>query len=495
MARFKYNDRDQSHLIPVNYKEQLLPGTIEYAIDDIVDNYMDTSVFNDKYNNDIAGAKAYPPSILLKIILFAHSKGCFTSRKIQELCENNVTFIALSGNIRPDHSTIASFISSMKNEISDIFSDILIRCAQLDLIGGEVFALDGCKLSSNASKEMSGTLKELESKKEKLKTMCSAMLETHRAGDNEEANKVDKRHKKYRKKIDKIDAFLKTAEPKKGSRGRENKSNITDNESAKMKSSNGVIQGYNGLAVVDAKNQIIVNAEAFGQGSEGDLLPGLIEKTKENMKSIQQSWSYENIQVIADTNYFSENNCKFLDKNNIDGYIPDVYFRKRDPRFPDDYPYRKAKKKNLFGHDKFSFDIEGNCFRCPAGKTLKYNGKKNMHGYIGRRYVIKDNSCQTCHMKTQCLKKGAKVRSIFITDVPKPKTFSEKMIEKIDTPYGRKMYSKRMGIVEPVFANIRYCKGLNRFTLRSKDKVNIQWMLYCCVHNIEKTLKKAGCFV
>jgi len=63
------------------------------------------------------------------------------------------------------------------------------------------------------------------------------------------------------------------------------------------------------------------------------------------------------------------------------------------------------------------------------------------------------------------------------------------MIEKIDTPHGRKMYSMRMGIVEPVFANIRYCKGMNRFTLRGKAKVNIQWMLYCCVHNIEKTLK------
>jgi hypothetical protein len=63
------------------------------------------------------------------------------------------------------------------------------------------------------------------------------------------------------------------------------------------------------------------------------------------------------------------------------------------------------------------------------------------------------------------------------------------MIEKIDTPHGRDMYSRRMGIVEPVFANIRYCKGLNRFTLRGKNKVNIQWLLYCCVHNIEKTLK------
>jgi len=61
-------------MIPVIYSEQLMPGTIEFAIDDIVDNYIDTSVFNIRYRNESIGAKAYPPSVLLKIILFAYSK-------------------------------------------------------------------------------------------------------------------------------------------------------------------------------------------------------------------------------------------------------------------------------------------------------------------------------------------------------------------------------------------------------------------------------------
>ena len=60
------------------------------------------------------------------------------------------------------------------------------------------------------------------------------------------------------------------------------------------------------------------------------------------------------------------------------------------------------------------------------------------------------------------------------------------MKQKIDTPEGRKTYSKRLGIVEPVFGNIRSQKRLDRFTLRGRTKVNIQWMLYCLVHNIEK---------
>jgi transposase len=145
MARFKEYDREQLLLVPVHYSDQLIPGTMEYALDEIVDHSIDPSVYNDRYMNDTAGAKAYPPASLLKIVLLAYSKGCLTSRKIQDLCRRNILFIAVSGNSAPDHSTIAAFVSAMGEEISGIFTDILIRCAQLDLIGGEVFALDGCK--------------------------------------------------------------------------------------------------------------------------------------------------------------------------------------------------------------------------------------------------------------------------------------------------------------------------------------------------------------
>ncbi len=73
---------------------------------------------------------------------------------------------------------------------------------------------------------------------------------------------------------------------------------------------------------------------------------------------------------------------------------------------------------------------------------------------------------------------------IYIKDAEE--TLSQKMIAKIDTKEAREIYSRRLGIVEPVFGNTRTQKRLDRFTLRGKKKVNIQWMLYCMVHNIEK---------
>ena len=68
------------------------------------------------------------------------------------------------------------------------------------------------------------------------------------------------------------------------------------------------------------------------------------------------------------------------------------------------------------------------------------------------------------------------------------RSLSKQMVEKIDTEQGRRIYPQRLAIVEPVFANIRINKRLDRFTLRGKIKVNIQWLMYCLVHNIEKIL-------
>jgi len=71
------------------------------------------------------------------------------------------------------------------------------------------------------------------------------------------------------------------------------------------------------------------------------------------------------------------------------------------------------------------------------------------------------------------------------------RNYSEEMKRKIDSAIGRRIYSMRMGIIEPVFGNIRASKGLDRFSLRTESKVNIQWLLFGMVHNIEK-VKRYG---
>ena len=89
------------------------PGrTFEYTLNTLIDKKLDLSIFNEKYKNDMTGAGAYNPAILLKIILFAYSKGINSSRKIEKFCRENIVCMALAADSRPHFTTIADFISS-----------------------------------------------------------------------------------------------------------------------------------------------------------------------------------------------------------------------------------------------------------------------------------------------------------------------------------------------------------------------------------------------
>jgi transposase len=254
MPKYKEYDYCQRVLIPVSLEDQLMPGTLEFAIHTLVETRMDMSVFDHRYNNDETGRWAYDPKILLKIVLVGYSRGLMSSRKIERACGENVIFMALSCSQYPDHSTIAAFVSSMKDEILPLFRDILLVCEEMKLLGGTVFALDGCKLPSNASKEWSGTISDLKKKKDKIQHKVRQLIEEQLEADSKEQGKSDKETlsgqssrmkqiEKIQKRADRIGKWLQENNARIGKVGKEIQSNITDNESAKMMTSHGTIQG------------------------------------------------------------------------------------------------------------------------------------------------------------------------------------------------------------------------------------------------------------
>jgi transposase len=177
MARYKNYSYDQGKLIAVTFAEQLHPGTYEYALHHIIeDEELDVSIFEERFTNTETGAPAYDQRILLKIILFAYSRGILGSRKIAQVCCENVTFMALSADSRPHFTTIASFISTMHKEIVSMFRNVLLICSEQGLIGKHMFAIDGCKISSNCSKEWSGTKEDFKRKKKKLERSINYLV-------------------------------------------------------------------------------------------------------------------------------------------------------------------------------------------------------------------------------------------------------------------------------------------------------------------------------
>lgn len=508
MARYKNYSYEQAMFIPINFSKQIIPGTFEHALNYIVDNEIDTTIFETRYKNDETGAPAYDPAIMIKIVLYAYSRGITSSREIEKLCLENVIFMALSADTKPHFTTIAEFISSMKDQIAPLFRDILLYCNELGLIDKSMFAIDGCKLSSDASKEWSGTLEDYEKKIEKLEKTIRYILDKHTAEDQNKDKEMKKDESKHieniQKKIDKIKRFLKSREDKQGSRGNIIKSNITDNESAKMPSSHGVIQGYNGVAMADSKHQIIVHAEAFGQGPEKDLLEPLIEGTKENFKVIGEKEDvFKKAKLIADTGFHTKDNIQLVETQKIDAYIPDNKFRKRDPRFDTakrhDKPIDRkgtVKRRKYFAVNDFRYDEQKKTLICPWGKEMFIkNSNYEYKGCKAIAYMCKRKDMRKCPLKNQCVRNiNAEGRQVHIFNKRKNDKLLRKMRDKIDSAYGKYIYSKRMQIIEPVFANIRSSKRLSRFSFRGKTKVDIQWKLYAMVHNIGKIFRYGPAF-
>jgi transposase len=499
MAKFKPCNEDQLIMLPISLQDQLVPGTLEHTLSQLVEKHIELSVFDARYNNDETGATAIHPKILLKVILLAYAKGMISSRQIEQACQENIIFIALSYGYAPDHSTIASFVSSMQTEIQTVFSNVLLVCEELGLLDGTHFSLDGVKLSANVSKEWSGTIEELKHKRDKLQEKLQRTIAEHAQADQQPELVVErqkKRERRFQMQVERLNQFLKDREPKRGSDGKEIQSNAVDNESVKMPSSHGVIQGYNAQALVDSKRQVILAAEAFASQDHENLAP-MLDGAKKNLQSIgKDETCFEGKQLTADSNYHSLNSLAVCKDEKIDAYIPDIQFRKRDPRFAEqerfkDGVHRRQRpnaKPAPFTLTDFSFDTTQQVYLCPQGKELTCHARNQTNRH--RTYDVyhaRVEDCAACPVRARCLSKADTSRRYLSiqVDCPKPNLIDE-MKAKIDSEQGKRIYARRLGIVEPVFANLCVHKRMNRFTLRSKQKVNVQWKLYALVHNIAK---------
>ena len=178
MARFRDVDM-LPKFIPVNFDAQILPGTFEHALSELVDHDLDLSLFEAAFKNDAKGAPAYHPGVLLKIVLMGYSKGLTSSRAIEAACQHNIVFMALSGDSQPHFSTIAAFVSGHSAAIKQVFTEVILVCDRQGLIGREMFAIDGVKLPSNASKARSGLREDFE-RESKIERAVEKMLAEHR---------------------------------------------------------------------------------------------------------------------------------------------------------------------------------------------------------------------------------------------------------------------------------------------------------------------------
>ena len=178
---------------------------------------------------------------------------------------------------------------------------------------------------------------------------------------------------------------------------------MTDNDSAKMATSKGVIQGYAAQAAVDASHQVIVAADVTGSGSEQSMLLPMIEQT-EAVRSTHTIFT-------ADAGYHSQENLQALHDAGIAAMVADGQMRKRDERFatqghqktkPDplyDKSGGQRQPLRLFRPGDFIVDAQANSCICPAGQTLYSNGGHcKINGRIAHKFTGTKAGCGACKL-------------------------------------------------------------------------------------------------
>ena len=399
-------------------------------------------------------------------------------------------------------------MSTLGEDIARVFAAVLAVCEAQGLIGREMFAIDGVKLPSNASKHRSGTRADFARQAEKCEAVATTMVQRHRVAataptesnpDTKASNRVAKREQDAAQ----IRTWL-TQHPdeRRGATGAIRKSKRTDTERAKMATSKGVLQGYTNVAAVDSAHQIIVNAQAHGTGSEQELLMPVVNAV--------QSLRATDTLITADAGYHSEANVQQLAALHVPALIADNGMRRRDERFATQArhgslpnPLHDKSKatpvsKPPFTPDDFVYDADARTCPCPAGKSLYGIGRANItKDYIGEHFRGARRDCGPCarhaqRLRTTDVRNVAFFRGRVEPDTVQPReSYTMRMKARMISESGREQYGRRSATVEPVLANLRHNKRLDRFTLRGRTKVDGQWTLFCLVHNIETSHTRA----
>jgi transposase len=150
--RFVACDREQSFLMPPDVREWLAEGHLAWFVIDAVDE-MDLDAFYAAYRQDGRSRPAYDPAMMVALLLYAYARGIRSSRAIERGCEEDVAFRVLAAQQRPDHATIARFVERHEQAIAGLFGEVLALCAKAGLAKVDVVAVDGTKLHANASRD------------------------------------------------------------------------------------------------------------------------------------------------------------------------------------------------------------------------------------------------------------------------------------------------------------------------------------------------------
>ena len=468
-------DYNQRKLLAENVFD-LLPGDHDCFVYEDIFSQIDTSQLEKKYS--MLGQHAYHPRLITSILIYAYSQGIFSSRKIEQKCSQDLSFMYISHANCPNFRVLADFRKDNWKFFKSCFAQSVAIAKSLGMISLGHVSLDGSKFYANTSKHKAANYKRLKEAEARLSKEIEDLIKKAESADSAE-DKIYHNGKGYSIPEDlkiKKDRLLKIKKVKKELEDRQKKArpnedikdssqiSYADTDAKIMKHNGSFEYCYNGQISVDSKNQIIIGQHLTqNENDKAELTPALAD--------IKDSTGALPDKISLDRGYATANNIEALTDSKVDGYI--AAGRGEKENLPD------STKK--IGRLNFSYDGPKDEFICPAGHKLELKS-------IGKNriYKAKGKVCLACLYNKRCAFNRKNIPTIYADDKA---IILSAMAQKMKNNSSKAIYAKRKAIVEPVFGQIK-TGGFRRFSLRGFKKAGGEFSLVCCVSNFKKIVSK-----
>jgi transposase len=471
---------NQHQLFPSHIFD-LLPNDHEGTLYESLFQMLDTSALESQYK--VKGQNAYHPRLIVSILIYAYSRGVFSSRQIERRCNEDLSFMFIAQMNCPNFRVLSDFRKDHGEFFQDCFKQTVKLAMELKLASLGHISLDGSKFKANTSKHKAMSYGRL---KEREKALCAEIDELIKKATrcDKEEDKAYKEKTGYEIPDDlkfKEDRLAKIQAAKQALEQREEKINpgkaiddkkqisFADTEARIMGKSGSFDYAYNAQISVDADLQIIVGMHISQNANDKQEVEPALQAMEATTGRLPDKTS-------ADNGYWSGGNLQAFDQNSVDAYIATDKGEKTH-KIPLD-----TSDRNLVKAD-FEYQEVDNIYICPNGQSLPMvsESKDGSRVYQGSNDV-----CGVCPLKSRCCQSDkGHARTINTDD---KESLRQDMNRKMETAPAKAIYKQRKVIVEPVFGQIKN-SGFRSFSLRSKEKVVGEFSIVCAAHNFKKIAK------
>lgn len=463
---YRYGDRNQTELFPPCIEDYVAQDAPVRAYDVMVE-ALDLNKLGIVWDPNKVGNSCYDPKSMLKLLVYGYSYGVRSSRKLERETNYNVSFMWLTGGLKPDHKTISEFRRKNKSALKNVLKQCARLCIRLDLIEGNTLFVDGSKIRAAASINNSWTKEKGEKRLKKIDKRIEAILTECEKVDQDEEGKASlvkmkeelKDHEALKAKVNNILEELK-AEGK-------SSTNTTDSDCTRIHGRQGSHAGYNAQNVVDEKHGLIVHSDVVNDNNDSGQFANQIDQANDTLDKKCK-------EACGDAGYA---NCDELEKIDAQGIKVVVPSQKQ----------AQDKKPEPFDKCNFEYDKEKDYYICPEGQRLKYRSVET--GRKRKGYGVGGSVCKACRHFGVCTTDRINGRKI-------TRMLNEEIREKFEWQYkepdSQLTYRLRKEKVELPFGHIKHNLKVSGFLLRGIEGVRAEMSLFSTCFNMARMISIIG---